>query len=111
MGLDDVTILLPYKRGCNEDWLQDALASIPEGVRYLRLENDGELADALNAGLRAAETDFVIRLDADDLLSENTIEGQLDAIWDVDVTYPTLTLVTEGLERIGDINANEFCGN
>ena len=49
--LDQVTVLLPYRRGCNQEWLTDALQSIPPGVKYLRLENDGELADALNTGL------------------------------------------------------------
>ncbi len=111
MALDDVTVLLPYHRDCNREWLEDAKSSIPAGARYLLLENDGELADALNHGLRSATTEYVIRLDADDMFSEGMVEAQLDAIWDVDVTYPTMLLVTEDLVTLGEHRATEFCGN
>lgn len=109
--MGDVTVLIAHKRGAREDWLKDAIGSIPVGTPYMVLENDGDLADALNAGLKEAKTEYVIRLDDDDLLGDGLIEALEAAIWDVDVAYPSLVLTDEELKVKGAFTASEFCPN
>ncbi len=111
----NVTVLVPFGRGGRQDWLQEAVASIPTGVPYLILENDGELADALNHGLNQATTEYVIRLDADDLLDAPSVWKLIEAAWDVDVCYGSMTLVSEEpgdngkLRVVGGHESGEFC--
>jgi hypothetical protein len=105
----DLTVLVPFGRGGRQDWLHEAVASIPDGLPRLILENDRELADALNEGLRAAETEYVLRLDADDILDEQSVRWLHAAAWDVDVAYPKLVLVTEDLKVLGAHEPGEFC--
>lgn len=107
--MGDLTVLIPFARDGRKDWLDDAVASVPAGVPYLILENDRELADALNQGLRAATTEYVLRLDADDLLDEESVRLLRDAAWDVDVAYPKLVLVSEDLGVLGAHEPGEFC--
>lgn len=109
--MDDITVLIAHRRGARADWLKEAVASIPPGVPHLILENDGELAEALNAGLAAATTEFVIRLDDDDLFDDDLLPKLHDAIWDVDVAYPDLLLVSEDLKYISRHEAGPFCPN
>jgi len=106
-----ITVLIPCKHDAREDWLNEAIASVPKDTPYILLRNDGELADALNQGLAAATTKYVVRLDADDFFEEDAIKHLLDAAWDADVVYPTLVLCDEELKWINDILADEFCAN
>lgn len=107
----DLTVLIPYQKGSRKDWLDEAIASIPPGIKYLLLENDGELAEALNQGLKAATTEYVMRLDADDCLDEESVQLLMDACWDVDVAYPDLFLVDEDLKYMGTHEPGDFCPN
>jgi hypothetical protein len=107
----NVTVLIPHKRGARDEWLKDAIGSIPNGVPYMVLENDGELADALNEGVAQASTEFVIRLDDDNLLDPDSVEKLLDAAWDVDVAYPDMVFVTDDLRYISTHETGEFCPN
>jgi hypothetical protein len=92
--------------------LREAVRSVPEGIPYLILENDGELAAALNQGARAATTEYVLRLDADDILDTESVHMQVQACWDVDVAYPSLLHITEdGGRATGITTPGEFCGN
>lgn len=110
--MNDVTALIPFKRGGREDWLKQAIGSLPAGVPYLVLENDNELAEALNEGLRAAATEYVIRIDADDMmLDTDSFELLHAAMWDTDVAYPGYILVTEDLKPMADRPPEEPCGN
>jgi len=69
----------------------------PERIRTIRLEGEG-LPTAANAGIRAAEGDYAIRLDADDYFDENiiTVEANyLDSSPDIDLVYPDYYTVDE----------------
>lgn len=107
--IDQVTAVIPFLRGGNEDWLRRAIGSLPKGLRYLIAENDGELADALNTALDAVETEFVFRLDADDWLSNDTLDFLVGLAWDADVTYPTLILAFEHELPYESLKAAPFC--
>lgn len=112
MKHDNLTVLIPFKRGGREDWLKQAITSLPRNQRYLVCMNDGELAEALNEGLRKAGTEFVFRLDADDMVMSTTLDFLVDLAWDVDVTYPSLLLAHEdptyGLRPFEKIEATPF---
>lgn len=107
--MSKTTVLIPFLRGSRTDWLTEAIGSLPKGTPYLLLENDGELAEALNAGLEAAKTEFVFRMDADDILAENSLPILESAAWDVDVAYPTLNFVSETLIHMETRRAAAFC--
>lgn len=102
------TALIPFVTTGNEEWLKQALGSLPKGTPYMVLRNDGELAEALNQGLREAETDLVFRLDADDMVGPGCLEFLSEMMWDCDVAYPTLVLTDENLNVTGRIKAPHF---
>lgn len=106
---DDVTVLIPVQRHARKDWLNEAIASVGKQAKVLVLENDGELATALNNGLTAAGTEFVFRLDYDDLIADNTLELLREAAWDADVVYSKMILVSEDLKALGEHTADDFC--
>lgn len=108
---ENVTVIIPFQRGSNEEWLRVAVGSLPKDQRYLLLENDGELADALNEGLRQADTEFVFRLDADDFIEPGALDFLVSLAWDADVTYPTFRFVDQDLAQIGEYKAAPFCPN
>jgi glycosyltransferase involved in cell wall biosynthesis len=109
--VDNVTAVIPFKRGGNQEWLKEAIGSLPAGVRYLVAENDGELAEALNAALAAVTTEFVFRLDADDQLDPQSLPILESAAWDADVTYPTLVFCFENMDVFEVRKAGAFCPN
>lgn len=106
----DVTVIVPFKRGGNTDWLGTALSGL-KGVRRIIAENDGELAEALNAALAAATTEFVFRLDADDKIESTDLEILVAAGWDADVVYPSLVFCLEDLTPFETRKAGPFCPN
>ena len=63
-----------------DDGSTDATASVAKEygtrIRYIYQENKG-LSGARNTGIREAKKDFVLFLDADDLLAKNNLEKQL----------------------------------
>jgi hypothetical protein len=107
----DVTAVVPFKRGGNEAWLKQAVASLPQGLPFIVAENDGELADALNTAVEAAKTEFVIRLDADDALHPKALDFLVSASWDGDVCYPSLLLTDVELKPFEMRRAGMFCPN
>ena len=108
----DTTVLIPCKRDASEKeeaWLKQAIASIPNGTPYLVLRNDGEYSEALNAGLKQAETTFVMAMGADDVLAPDCIDFLEGPAWNADVVYPSMPIVTEDMVQIGMHDAAPFC--
>jgi len=104
------TVLLPIHRSKgNREWLQQARNSIGDSAKVLVLENDGEVCEALNAGLRATDTEFVIAMGADDLLGPDCIAFLEAPSWNADVVYPEMVLVDEELHHLGVHEADAFC--
>ena len=64
-----------------DDGSTDDTAAVAQGfgaaIRYVYQEHQGVCA-VRNAGIRAAEGEFLVFLDADDLLTANTLSSQLD---------------------------------
>ena len=111
--VDDVTVLIPVDRlDGNREWLAQAIGAFPRGQRYLVLENDDELAEAKNEGLRRADTEYVAFFDSDDIALPGFL-GSLRALaGDTDVVYPAAILFSEDFgECLGVINAKPFSGN
>ena len=111
IDLTDITVLIPFKNGSREDWLEQAIGSIPKNMQYIVCRNDGELAEALNAGLKEASTEWIVRLDADDFFYDNCVEELKNFCLDADVVYPELMLVDENLQLLGYFTADPFCPN
>lgn len=111
--LHDVTVLIPTLRERNEQWLREAIGSLPAGVPYLLLDNDpGELHLAFNEGLRLADTEWVLSFSNDDVCGPQMIELLLMFGTDADVVYPQMTLVSEDLSTVLSVHdADPFCGN
>ena len=107
---EDVTVLIPiHRENGNREWLQQAINSVRDAKAFV-LENDGELADAYNAGLHAADTEYVLLMDADDIAHPNMLHELRAAIWDVDVTYPELLFTDEQMTKPVDVMAAaQFC--
>jgi hypothetical protein len=76
------------------------------------VENDGELAESVNAGFRAAKTEFVLLMGSDDVAAPGMVERLRGLAWNADVVYPSMTLVDEKLkQRLGEHPAAPFCPN
>jgi hypothetical protein len=71
------------------DALEDALASYGEAIRLVRLPHRG-VAAARNAGTEAASGDFVLVVDADDVL----LPGKLEALGVLGQARPDLDLLS-----------------
>lgn len=107
-----VTVLLPIHRSKgNREWLQQAISSFPNGTPYMVLENDGDVSEAFNAGLREADTEFVLPFGADDVALPNMLQRLLAPSWNADVVYPGMIVTDEQLQPTGDHHAAPFCGN
>lgn len=107
------TVLIPIHRdNGNREWLQQAISSFDPGTPYLVLENDGDVAEAFNAGLAAVETEFLMMFGADDVATPGLIDFLEDMAWDADVVYPSMRLTDENMTvPVGDFPAEVFCGN
>lgn len=73
----------------------------PDKIRTIRLDGQG-LPAASNAGIEAAQGEYIVRLDADDLFDENilTVEvNYLESHPDIDLVYPDYYTI----DRDGDI--------
>ncbi|WP_135366106.1 glycosyltransferase family 2 protein [Halosimplex halophilum] len=79
--------------------LRAAKFEYPERLHTIRLEGEG-LPSACNAGIEAADGEYVVRLDADDFFDENilTVESTyLDANPEIDLVFPDYyTVDSEG---------------
>lgn len=81
--------------------LQEAKINSTETLRTLRLEGEG-LPTACNEGIKTADGEYIVRLDADDYFDENllTVEANyLDANQDINLVFPDYYTV----DRDGDI--------
>lgn len=110
--VDDVTVVMPLLRGSNPEWLEQAKGGFPQGQRLCVVENDGEMAEALNDAIRNhVETPWVYRFDADDVASEGLLHMLRDAAWDEpDVVYPAMVLADrDTLRPVGIHHADIFC--
>ena len=112
-GHSDITVLIPiHRERCNRDWLEQALSSFPEETPHLILENTGNVAGALNKGLRQASTEFVLPFGSDDIAGPGFLDFLLGPAWNADVVYPSMLIVNEDLsEQLGYHPADPFCGN
>jgi hypothetical protein len=111
-SLDDVTIVIPHRRGVNEEYLQRAMSSFPKGMQLLVAENDNDLAGAMNEALETVDTEWVLVFNDDDVAVEGMAEEMCQVAFDADVVYPTMYSVTEDLsEMIAEHPAWPFCGN
>ena len=110
--MSDVTVLFPIHRDATEKqerWLKEAIASLPAGTPYLVLRNDGEVMEALNEGIKAAQTEYVFPMGSDDLLKPNCLDMLLGPAWNADVVYPAMLLTDEELKPFGYHEAEPFC--
>jgi glycosyltransferase involved in cell wall biosynthesis len=65
-----------------ERCLEDLIRESPVEVTFLRLENNGGLGPALDAGLRAGRHDIVARMDADDVAMPHRFQVQVPLVRD-----------------------------
>lgn len=105
------TVLIPLHRDRgNRQWLAQAINSFPKGTPTLVLENDGEVVEALNAGLEAATTEFVVAFGADDIALPGFIDWLETYSFNADVVYPSMILCSEDLKTsLGEHAAYPFC--
>ena len=74
------------------------------------LENDGEMAEAMNAGLAAADTEFVLPFGSDDIAVPGMVERLLEMSFSTDVVYPAMRMMDEQMrEIVGYHRADPFC--
>ena len=44
--VDDTTVVIPFMRGGNEKWLEEAKSGFAHGQKLVVVENDGEMAES-----------------------------------------------------------------
>lgn len=75
---------------------QDALgARLTRNVRWIRLDRNGGLSNALNVGLREARYPLIGRIDADDTWGDGKLRKQLDRF----AADPDLSITATGMTR------------
>lgn len=87
------TVLIPWD-GRNEEWLTDAMNSLPNGTPVAVAKNSGklEMAHALNAALEGITTEYTFVMGADDLAGPGMLELLEASIGDADGAYPRMEL-------------------
>ena len=81
--IDDITVVIPFKIGGNKTWLRQAKSGFPKGQKLVVVENDGDMAEALNDAItNHVETEWVYRFDADDVATPGLLHKLRDAVWD-----------------------------
>ena len=91
------------------DILREYTYEYPHLFTVVRLPGEG-LPTASNAGIEAAEGEYVIRLDADDYFDENiltVLANYLDANPDIELVYPDYYTFTDGDEIIDHVRLPE----
>ncbi|WP_415380079.1 glycosyltransferase family 2 protein [Halosimplex sp. TS25] len=87
------------------DILREYTYEYPDLFTVVRLSGEG-LPTAANAGIDAAEGEYVVRLDADDYFDENiltVLASYLDANPDVNLVYPDYYTFDDGEEIINHV--------
>ncbi|MBA3841007.1 MAG: hypothetical protein H0X39_00025 [Actinobacteria bacterium] len=89
--MKNLTVVIPWDKR-NANWLEIALASLPEGIPYVICPNDSkaEMTQQLNDAFEAIETEYVFIMGADDALTPTCLRHLAEAIGTADVAYPTL---------------------
>ncbi len=108
----DVTVVVPFRSGGDERWLEQATGGFPVGQKLVVVDNDGDMAAGLNDAIgNHVGTDWVYRFDADDVPTPGLLHRLRDAVWDgSDVAYPTMILSSQDtLEPVGLLHADMFC--
>lgn len=107
----DVTALIPIHRDKgNREWLQQAVNSLG-GIKHLILENDGEVEEALDFGVRNCDTEFYIPFGSDDIADPEYLNRLRALSWEADVVYPGLMMTDENLKLLGGGDPEPFCPN
>jgi len=77
--------------------------SIPDGVRYIRLDVNQGVARARNIGIETATGDIILCVDADDVLAKDYVQRGLPKFADplVGIVFGPLGLCDENLNPIG----------
>jgi len=110
--VEDVTVVIPYRRGANTEWLAQAKGGFPVGQKLCLVENEGEMAEALNDAIsNHVDTEWVYRFDADDVAHPGLLHKLRSAVWDgTDVAYPSMVLAAQDdLSELGVYHADPFC--
>ena len=80
------------------DGSKEYLDSIKD-ERFIILDQDNQgLAASLNNGLKLCETEYVARLDSDDICSPNRLESQLEYM----KSHPDVVMLGTQIERLGE---------
>lgn len=102
--------MIPVLRG--REWNKQRALSLPPGTPIKIVEHDeGEWRDALNEGVRQAETELVVLSAPDVWFQHGAVELLADLCWDVDVTWPTLVLCDKAGRPVAEGAAAQFCPN
>lgn len=107
----DHTVVIPVERG--SEWDRDRATRLAHGTRYLICEHDpGEFAQALNDGVKAAQTPLVILSGQHSWfeLDPDACDFYTDLCWNADVTYGKLVLWQEGEPRY-IVEPGHFCSH
>ena len=77
-------------------------------LRVIRIENSG-IERASNIGFKAAKGEFIVRVDADDVLEANYLSHMCTCIdQGADFAYPDYSLIDESSSSIGIVRLPEF---
>jgi hypothetical protein len=80
-----VSVIIPYKE--DRGWLQDAVASVPEGVELILSQGEGNWPQNFNKALKEATGDYIKYLHEDDMLTPNCIEDSVKAMEEQNVDF------------------------
>ena len=80
-----VTVIIPYNK--DRGWLNEAIASVPEGVQLIPSKGDGGWPENFNKALPQATGKYIKYLHEDDMLTPNCIEDSVKAIEDLEVDF------------------------
>jgi hypothetical protein len=84
-GKKKVTIIIPYN--IDRGFLDNAIASVPEGVQLIVSQGDGNWPQNFNKALPKAEGKYIKYLHEDDMLTPNCIEDSIKAIEEQGVDF------------------------